>query len=379
MLIIIAGGTAGGVLSKRASSSANSKNSKHGVNGFLPALGPHQSTTCHGTICHQAVLAMSVHDEEFVSALAANRSLIYTTNRSGEWNKTWQDLGGNFNSMPTAVQLDSHRIDVFGVQNDRALYWRAYVNGVWDEAWSECTIAENDWSGPVSAVSQSHQSLNVYGRKSDGSVQEWWWFDFSQGFEDLSGVILDEPVVVGLINGTKIVYARGSDNVLYYRLYSNGFRRWLALGGEIATAPVVVASGQNNIDVFALSRNGTLCWRGYRSVWSSWSYSEDSVTLQSIVNAKVGAGGRIHVVAISKDDRVVHKSVLNSTLDVAWQDLGGPLNSAPHLAVHGTVLSLFGIGVDRKMYTSNWDVMEAGLEVMSSWASLGGDDFLSLA
>ena len=72
------------------------------------------------------------------------------------------------------------------------------------------------------------------------------------------------------------VFARGTDNHLWYRLYaSNAWSSWAGLGGALTSgpAPAVATAGAapRVLSVFALGADGGLWEIRNQGIWGPWS------------------------------------------------------------------------------------------------------------
>ena len=86
------------------------------------------------------------------------------------------------------------------------------------------------------------------------------------------------------------------------------------------------------------------------------------------------ASKRVDAVVLASDDHAYHKSLVDSSWSTNWDDLGGPLNGAPVIALfYPNMGSVLGIGMDNGLYTGNWDSSTFNWDGSSTWISLGGD------
>jgi hypothetical protein len=100
-------------------------------------------------------------------------------------------------------------------------------------------------------------------------------------------------------------------------------------------------------------------------------------SVESIPSPSTSSSDDFFVVALGSDDHVYKARLRGSFIFGVndWEDLGGPLNSAPILTsfVSGKA-NVFGLGLNMQMYVAEWDAhryiwTEDGKD---SWISAGG-------
>ena len=142
----------------------------------------------------------------------------------------------------------------------------------------------------------------------------------------MSGQLSASPAAVSWGDGHIDVFARGTDNALWWRNTSNGgtsWSSWTSLGGQLATTTGPAASSQRagQLDVFAIGSDKALWHRSYTSgKWSTWESLGGQLTASP--GAVSWADGRIDVFARGSDNALWHRSYNSSTWST-WESLGG--------------------------------------------------------
>jgi hypothetical protein len=185
---------------------------------------------------------------------------------------TWERLGGDFISAPAALAWndgqDSNRIDVFAVS--------AADRSMWQRTWKG-----NAWAG------------------------DW---------QSIGGIFTSAATVVSWGPGRFDIFARGGDFTLRHRAYENGawVSDWENLGGSLASQPVAVSRGPNQVDVVSVDHaDGALTHRWWDgSIWSEWESASvpDKPKVGFVTTPSVTASGadRLDVATIGNDGVLYH-------------------------------------------------------------------------
>lgn len=183
---------------------------------------------------------------------------------------TWERLGGNFISAPAALAWndghDANRLDVFAVNgSDRALYQRTAPSG-------------------------------------DGWLGDW---------TSLGGIFTSQATAVSWGTGRLDVFARASDFTLRHRAFDNGtwLTDWQNYGGSLACAPAAVTRGPNLIDIVAVGHDGSLIHRWWDgSNWSDWESVTAGPKTTFVTPPTVVASGpdRFDVIVLGSDGVLYH-------------------------------------------------------------------------
>jgi hypothetical protein len=208
--------------------------------------------------------------------------------------------------------------------------------------------------------------LGVY-RKSWGGTA---W----SGTSSLGGTTTSTPVVIAPAANRLEVYARGSDNNVWSRLYNGTtWTDWSKIVGATYASPAAsVRSGTSIVDLFVRgsdnalyqnTRDGT--WTGYRSIGAPPGGATSAPAAIS------NAPGKVHVFVRGADSAIWQRTWTTSW--GPWTYVGGAVTSAPAVASRGTNrLDLFVRGTDGQIYHrfndgGSW----------SGWSALGGSTLSS--
>lgn len=185
---------------------------------------------------------------------------------------TWERLGGDFISAPAAVAWNdgqaANRIDVFAVN--------AADRSMWQRTWMS-----NGWTG------------------------DW---------QSIGGIFTSAATVVSGGPGRLDIFARGGDFTLRHRTYENGgwVSDWQNLGGSLASPPVAVSRGPNQVDVLAVNHaDGALIHRWWDgSIWNEWESASIAVKpkVGFVTTPSVTAWGvgRLDVATLGNDGVLYH-------------------------------------------------------------------------
>jgi hypothetical protein len=119
-------------------------------------------------------------------------------------------------------------------------------------------------------VSWSANRIDCFARGTDRAMYHRWWNGSSWGgWENLGGVILEAPSCVSWGANRIDCFARGTDRAMYHRWWDGGsWGGWENLGGVILEAPSCVSWSANRIDCFARGTDRAMYHRWYNSVVS---------------------------------------------------------------------------------------------------------------
>jgi hypothetical protein len=235
-------------------------------------------------------------------------------------------------------------------------------------------------------------------------------------WEDLGGGIKGKPAICSRGTNKVDVIARGSDDRLWWKRYSNGWSAWIPIGGPAVTGPPGAAcSGVNAIDVAVRGASNQLL-----HFWHDGSCSNSSCWWSESLGGALGAGqvgvtsdsdqvdifvrwsdntlrhkrwnnggwnpfwnrggniasgpaavswgqGRFDVVARGPDDAVWHWIKDNTNNWEFWESLGGGTVGQPGVSSWGpNRLDVFAHGTDNRLYVKTW------ASAWGTWASMSG-------
>ena len=185
---------------------------------------------------------------------------------------------------PPIVRPTAHRMDVFGIGLDFAMYHQLIWNGKpgnpqplvdWE------SLGENFISAPAAiAWNDGHNAerVDVFAVSAvDRSMMQRTWDgkQWSRSWQSLGGIFTSAASVVSIAPGRLDVFARAADYTLRYRTFENGewLMDWHNLGGSLASQPVVVSRAPTIIDVISVNHaDGSLIHRWWDGTpdWNDW-------------------------------------------------------------------------------------------------------------
>jgi hypothetical protein len=285
--------------------------------------------------------------------------VVYTAwwYEGGDWSAVtadWRALGGSFppGAPISAIAKAPNGIDLFITGNDGRVYTAWWYEGL---EWS--SINDGNWraiggsfpsGAPVTAISKSPTSIDLFSIGNDGRVYTEWW---NEG-QEWSG-----------LNG------------------------WRAIGGFFPAGARVAASSRNsgNLDLFISSNDG----RVYTSGWNNgqeWSGINDN--WQSVggvfqpaspVTAVSKSPSSIDLFITGNDGRVYTswwgEGQQWSGVNDNWRAIGGIFQpAAPVTAISKSlnILDLFIIGNDGRVYTEWWVEGQEWSGINDNWRAIGG-------
>jgi hypothetical protein len=261
---------------------------RDGGNGFRGwwTIG---SLTCMGTSQIAAVARASQKID--VVAVAKNGG-IYTAAwdnnvSNGAWRGWWQIRNGvaSCGTTPSVISRASNMLDVFVVGTDGNVWtaaWDANVsNGEWRGWWSLGSVGQP--VATVSAIASDTNRIHVYAVRLDGRTYANQWdgswsgwkrigsfnaqpgakvypVSRKKGYVDVFVMTRDQHVMTGYWNTSKSKNTYGTSDLGY----------GLTQGTQVSA----VAKSGNNLDMFAVSGNGSTVWtRAWTSSsgWGGWT------------------------------------------------------------------------------------------------------------
>lgn len=188
---------------------------------------------------------------------------------------------------------------------------------------------------------------------------------------DLGGDLASQPTVVTTGPGRIHVFARGTDDRLLHRSFSNGvWSAWESLDGALTAAPAVTSWGAGRLDVVVRTTNNSLQHRSFSSStgWSTWRGIGGAFTSSPAVAAT--SVGRFHVFARGRDDGVRHRSFDEVAGWAPWEDLGGTSSAQPAAVSAGSGLLDVAVRLpNQALAVSRFDATSGA---WTPWTSLGG-------
>jgi hypothetical protein len=204
--------------------------------------------------------------------------------------------------------------------------------------------------------------------------------------------IIGAPAVASMAPNRLDLFARGADNALYHRTWTDGaWGAWVWLGGTLTSKPAAVASG-DRIYVFVRGTDGALWMRSLRgTTWSPWTSLGGTVSTDGVA-AVSDSPGNVRVFVRQPDDTVgtiqypvfENVTVGSSTIPFprwsTWSTIPGKITSAPSaVSMEPGSFDVFARGTDGALRVSHFPTTITmpfppyiPFTTWSSWVSLGG-------
>lgn len=186
----------------------------------------------------------------------------------------WQSLGGTLFGPPVAVSSGPHRLDVFVLGGDSAIWQRKYDGGwkAWERVGGEAV-------GPPAVVSWGPNRLDVFIRATDARVyhKAWdengWQPEGPDTWESLGGQVIDVPVATSWAPGRLDIIVKGTGRDLFHKSWEGDWQQddWEPLGGSIVGTPAVVAPRAQSLHIFARGDDRAMWHRWWDGDWSAWT------------------------------------------------------------------------------------------------------------
>lgn len=188
-------------------------------------------------------------------------------------------------------------------------------------------------------------------------------------WQSLGGTLVDSPAAAA-VGDTVYLFARGSDNALYFRTSTDrgaSWDAWQYLGGILASAPAATAYN-GRIYVFVAGSGGELY---YRRSDVDGGFRDDWVLLGGLLTAPPAAasdGVNLYVFVKGTDNSLFARRFAEGGDWGPWAALGGTLTAAPGAAGLGGQVTVFAKGTDDALYQHR----SSAPDMYGDWQLLGG-------
>jgi hypothetical protein len=282
-----------------------------------------------------------------IFGLGQGRSLFHKR-WDGTWHpgeREWTSLGGTFSATPEVRALhNGSTLVVAGAGMDGSMYFTSRSSGHWrPEGW---TRLGGQFSSLPALVDNS-ANIDVLGLGQDSDVYRRHLVDAKMpdpyyGWQPMHGACTSAPAVGRLARGGDdgVVFVLGQDLGMYHLTYTVGHQElvgaveWLRLGGVFTSAPSIVETSDQRIDVFGLGRNAGVWHRAWnKDGWEPHGSWQD-------------LGGRF-----------LHGGPSNSPVPIVATPDGHP---TPPASGGTLTLSLDDVSPEFDVYSATWQVW-AGL------------------
>ncbi|TGJ77147.1 hypothetical protein E0Z10_g10736 [Xylaria hypoxylon] len=185
----------------------------------------------------------------------------------------WEDLGGNFSSVPYIASWGSDRLDIVGISAETDSLWHKYWEGTTWSEWED--LGGGPFVGNPIATSWGPESLDLWATDKKGILNHKFWDGVKwNGWEKLGGKFSETPRVVHWSKGKIDIVGRNADDDKYYLKSFDGenwnpsFRDWWVLSGPYSSEPRLITKtqGQNFLYLFGIDTDNVArmqIWSGY--------------------------------------------------------------------------------------------------------------------
>ncbi|WP_433363128.1 glycoside hydrolase family 27 protein [Actinoplanes sp. CA-142083] len=184
----------------------------------------------------------------------------------------------------------------------------------------------------------------VFARGNDGMLREY----VDGAWRSLGRRIVGQPAAYSPENGRIDVYARGTDNRVWQRVFAGGrWGAWSDLGGKVASEPAAAGGW-----VFARGADGLIQARGADGRWTGIG-GPDGRGVLGRPSAAVDGSGAVHVTVRYRTDEIWERVYSGGSWS-AWQNLGGTLSGSPTLLGTSGRVYMFAVAADNRLWQRNF-------------------------
>ncbi len=223
--------------------------------------------------------AATLRDQNTITVFVrGNNGAIYYRDYIGGSFGQWTSIGGQVavGTVPTVCSWGGGRLDVFVKGTNGGMYHKSYTVA---SGWSGWDYLGGSLTSSPAATSRNPGGITVFARGTDGAV---WYRDYVNSYwgnwVSIGGQVstgAPAPSVCSWGGGRLDVFVTGTNLAVYHKSYSGSWSGWESLGGWTAYSPEAIASTQG-VTVIGLYARGSdegiwynLYNEGYG--WFGWS------------------------------------------------------------------------------------------------------------
>jgi hypothetical protein len=281
----------------------------------------------------------------------------------------------------------SGRLDLVAVAPDGTLRYRSRTGSTWS-SWTN--LGGKAFPSTVKLVSRAPGKLDLFVRSEEAAIAHRSYVEGSgwDSWESLGGVVRADFDVIADA-GSLDVYVRAVDNAVYHssKTGTAPWTGWQSLGGGITTGLDVVLSPARKVHVFARGGDNALWtrfWSESDGAWSGWHSVGGgfSRTPEAVVSGVTGspAPHTVHAFIRGGDNNVYSRQLELSATPAfsdlsVWRPLGGGFNNHGGGIASGIEAIERGLNVVDLYARSPSGLIQVKRDALSgsSWVSLGGD------
>ncbi|CAG9952129.1 unnamed protein product [Clonostachys rosea f. rosea IK726] len=292
-----------------------------------------------------------------------------------------ESLGGNIQGEPVVVSFGDDRLDVFAQRTDNTILhkWRDDDGVPWKPSTGWSSLGDPVGSDGPCAVAWGNDSLHVFARGTDNDV----WYKWGNGREwnpplgkwkKLGKSIVGRPTVVAWSENRLDIFAQGTDRSCWHRAWDGQrWQNWESLGGLIVGEPSAVSWGPNRLDVFVCGVDNAVhhkAWDGTQWHPSQTGWVRLGGQITGVPSAVSWAPNRLDIFVLGIDKVTVYHKWWGGK----WSNftaIGGNALTGPRaVAARDNLLDIVIQGHDRSVCHKSWN--GASWVPTSGWRSFGG-------
>lgn len=319
--------------------------------------------------------------QTFLLAKGHDGRLLFTTREGGLWTLKWNRTEQQTQSQPASIIWGNpKRLSVFYIRDDNMVMTSTLHNGVWGD-WEAlgakvsspavlCQEARKDiihvWAR------EDTKSKLIRHNYWQPDLDNWHTLssDWESGInEGVAKGARSAPAVVCRNSTTTndvVIYDKDLSSALHKQWNStrNRWGPWQALNGSYVGDPVLVSPKDDRIDFFGISKSSKSLIHIPWTLSSGYTSPHDlKGSWKSVPSVAVTASRRLDVFVLSKNGTVNHRALLGSTWSSGWSDLGISATSAPLATRLDTTpprIMLQVIGTGGVVLSSEWEATDDG-------------------
>jgi hypothetical protein len=236
------------------------------------------------------------------------------------WEKNWDNIGGISISNPALTSWSTQRLDIVVLGSDSALWHRAWDFSIRSQnnGWTDWETLNGSFLYSPAMVSWSANRLDIFAVDANSSMvfRAWEGDRWSAEWLSLGNYFVSSPSVVSWGPGRLDVFALDKWHQMRHRASDDKWRGWqhdFSMVGKkkFRETPLAASCGQGRLDVFAIEQGDGLVWH------TSWNSSARSESADGAEWGDWESIGRLSIKAASSQGgsstRVTPTSVARST------------------------------------------------------------------
>ncbi|HTD21109.1 MAG TPA: hypothetical protein VK738_00485 [Terriglobales bacterium] len=255
----------------------------------------------------------------------------------GQW-REWEDLGGVFVSPPAAGSWGKDRLDVVALGADNGMRWNSWDGANW-QGWTDqgggpfnspLAVVAGPWGpGRLDVVVRNQNNQMYHAAEAKQFLGNITWLDWQPlGGSQWGGVFASPPAMVAWAANRLDMFALGINNQMLWKYWdgnnwqpsANG--DWQDIGGHnLGSPPVVTSWGSNRLDLFALGSDNHMYHKIYDGGWKEWEPLFGGFNSPPV--AISWTSERLDVFGLGADNAMYHKGWWNGGWQVDWTSRGG--------------------------------------------------------